>query len=37
MPKFMCSHALPPGKLTADQVREIQQATQIYVFIACGK
>ena len=28
MPKFMCSHTLQPGKVTADQVREIQQATQ---------
>ncbi len=28
MPKFMCSHTMPPGKFTADQVRELQQATQ---------
>ncbi len=28
MPKFMCSHTLQPGKFTADQVRELQQATQ---------
>ena len=28
MPKFMCSHTLPPGKFTTEKVREFAKATQ---------
>ena len=28
MPKFMCSHTLPPGKFTTEKVREFAQETQ---------
>ena len=28
MPKFMCSHTLPPGKFTAEQLRQFAQAAQ---------
>jgi hypothetical protein len=28
MPKFMCTHTLPPGKFTAEQLRQFSQAAQ---------
>ena len=28
MPKFMCTHTLPPGKFTAEQLRQLSQAAQ---------
>jgi hypothetical protein len=28
MPKFMCTHTIPPGKLTAEQVRQFAEAAQ---------
>jgi len=28
MAKFMCTHTIPPGKFTADQLRQFAQAAQ---------
>ena len=28
MPKFMCTHTIPPGKFSADQIRQFAQAAQ---------
>ena len=28
MAKFMCTHTIPPGKFTADQIRQFAQAAQ---------
>jgi len=28
MAKFMCTHTIPPGKLSADQLRQFAQAAQ---------
>lgn len=28
MPKFMCTHTLPPGKLTREQVNQFAEAAQ---------